>query len=414
MKRQHVRSDEEKPGLEPRGSSLLERPFTSLARRIFSGLLGVSARKPDEHCGQVIPGAWTWFNDPRAIAIGRTVYAGAVSANGDLLVGAASRAFALHTAFETDDHDNPALLRRRSDGRVLACYTRHGVDDNYYQRISINPDDLSAFGPETNIGRALGASRYTYANLIETKHGIFNFIRCARDGELIGPHFSVSTDGGANWSPAKRLLTGNRPYVRIGEHDGRIDLICTDGHPAEVQTNGVYHCYFDGRWRKSDGSLLGEPPFAPGSLTQIHPGAPKAWIWDLVGDTVVYATFPEICDHRYWLATWNEQTWQSVEICRAGSSIYPANDASEPYYSGGICIDPDRSGVVYCSRRTNGVFQIWRGVRGPTWEMTQLTYGDQDCFRPYKPKGSCELLFVRGRYLSYTSFSTHIARLALP
>ena len=88
-------------------------------------------------------------------------------------------------------------FRRHSDGRILACYSRHGVDDNYYQRVSLNPDDLSAFGPEVNIGPALGASRYTYANLIETKHGIFNFVRCARCGESVGPHYSVSTDGGA-------------------------------------------------------------------------------------------------------------------------------------------------------------------------------------------------------------------------
>jgi BNR repeat-containing family member len=309
-------------------------------------------------------------------------------------------------------------FRRHSDGRILACYSRHGVDDNYYQRVSLNPDDLSAFGPEVNIGPALGASRYTYANLIETKHGIFNFVRCARCGESVGPHYSVSTDGGANWSPAKRLLTGHRPYVRVGKDDDRIDLICTDGHPAEVQTNGVYHCYFDGQWHKSDGSLLGEPPFAPSSLTQIHAGAPGAWVWDVAGDTVVYATFPALDDHRYRVAAWKGQAWQSVEICSAGGSLYPANNASEPYYSGGICIDPDVSGIVYCSRKTNGVFQIWKGVRGEAWdkawEMTQLTYGGQDCFRPYKPRGSSALLFVRGSYLSYTSFSTHIAMLRMP
>ena len=58
----------------------------------------------------MIPGAWTWFNDPRAIAIDGTVYAGAISASGDVQVGASSRAVALHAALETDDHDNPALL----------------------------------------------------------------------------------------------------------------------------------------------------------------------------------------------------------------------------------------------------------------------------------------------------------------
>src|SRR5437660_1591325 len=68
-----------------------------LAWRMFSSsLLGARAGKPGQNGDQMIPGAWTWFNDPRAIAIDGTVYAGAVSASGDVQVGASSSAVALH------------------------------------------------------------------------------------------------------------------------------------------------------------------------------------------------------------------------------------------------------------------------------------------------------------------------------
>lgn len=381
----------------------------------------------------LLAGAWSWFSDPRAICIGESIFAGAISPHGDVRVSGASP-LTLHASFETDDHDNPALLRRNSDGRIIACYARHGVDNNYFQRVSIHPDDPTSFGPERNIGVALGGAIYTYANLIEIEDGMFNFLRCETAGERVAPHFTKSVDAGANWTRVIKLLTNadHRPYITVAKTGAnRIDIICTDGHPGEADTNSVYHFFYEeGDWRKSDGSSLGVPPFVPSQLTKIHDGAIKGWTWDLVGDRLgfpvaVYATFPHApTDHRYRYARWNGQAWISHEVCAAGGTIYPVGDEREPFYSGGICIDPDDGGVIYCSRETgtagshrnNGTFQLWRGVTadgGATWSMTQLTDGQEDCIRPHKLAGTRKLLFLRGRYSSYTHFATQVAALDL-
>jgi hypothetical protein len=382
----------------------------------------------------LLPGAWTWFNDPRAVIINGQLYAGAVSPQGDIHIGGRlATPVVLHKSFGLDDHNNPALLRRSLDGRIIACYSRHGADNNYYQRISVASDDLSSFGPERNIGYLLGGIAYTYANLVEIEDGIFNFTRCISDDGRFTPHFTVSKDGGETWSPVQKLLfeSGQRPYFKLAKTGpNRIDLICTDGHPGEViGGNSVYHCYYsDGAWHQSDGAQLELLPFTPRDvLTRVHDGGsnPGAWVWDvMVGPIAVFATFPgPPIDHRYHFARWVGTKWVTSEICAAGRTVYPVGDDTEPYYSGGICIDPDDLNTIYCSRETHdprcgdrGTFQLWKGQTrddGATWEMEQITFGNEDCIRPFKPPSSNQLLFVRGSYRAYTNYSTVVAALTL-
>lgn len=386
---------------------------------------------------EIAPGAWTWFNDPRAIVVNETVWVGAVAQNGDIHVSAGQIPTVLHHDFEQDDHDNPAFLRRASDGRIIVCYSRHAADNNYYQRVSLDPDDVSAFGAEKNISPSIGGALHTYANLVEIEDGIFNFLRCISGGGMYTPHFTVSRDNGDSWQTVTKLLlnSGHRPYFKLTKNGAnRIDLICTDGHPAEMPDgNSIYHFYYlDGDWYKSDGKALGPPPFMPASLTRIYDGlaSPRGWVWDVKADSsgrpvAVFATFPKSAtDHRYRYARWDGAAWISHEICAAGGTVYPPGDEREPYYSGGICIDPEDVNTIYCSResedrdasRDRGIFQLWKGVTrdgGASWKMTQLTSGLEDCIRPVKLSGSNELLCVRGKYHSYTSYSTSIAALSL-
>lgn len=379
-------------------------------------------------------GAWTWFNDPRAIVVNGRVFAGAVSPTGSIIGGAELPAVVLHRELERDDHDNPAFLRRAMDGRLLACYSRHATDGSYFLKLSEHPDDMLSLKPETDIGPMLGGRRYTYANLLEIDDGIFNFFRCASASDQMTPHYSVSRDGGATWQRAVMLLSnpGQRPYFKIAKGGrNRIDIVCTDGHPIEVpHRNSVYHFYYEsGRWFGSDGSPLGSPPFEPQQLSVVHDGLPKAWVWDLTVEgqspVTVYATVPvPNLDHRYHTARWTGTRWAVSEICSAGGTLYPAGDDSEPFYSGGICIDPDDAACIYCSRETGsggrhrngGTFQIWKGVtrdEGATWHLQQLTFGEEDCIRPYKPAGATEVLFVKGDYKSYTDFATVIAAVSV-
>jgi hypothetical protein len=156
-------------------------------------------------------------------------------------------------------------------------------------------------------------------------------------------------------------------------------------------------------------------------LSQLWDGSTvQSWCWGIEFDGAdlagVFATFPTpSTDHRYQYARWNGASWDVNEICNAGGSIYPVGNDSQLYYSGGICIDPDDVNIIYCSRETGsggihrngGTYQLWRGLTrdgGRSWYMTQITFGSEDCFRPYKPRGGTELLYLTGTYDSYTNF----------
>ena len=102
-------------------------------------------------------GAWSWFQDERAIVdpAAETLLIGSVSnkagsggaardGNVDVAVHSldtgTTRLVTLHAHFGGDDHDAPALMIR-PDGRYLAVYAMHNGDRLSHWRISGDPHD---------------------------------------------------------------------------------------------------------------------------------------------------------------------------------------------------------------------------------------------------------------------------------
>jgi hypothetical protein len=354
----------------------------------------------------------TWFNSPSTLQVGGRLILSGVGESGGLFIGYMGGPVRQVPGYiiSTDDHGNAGFLRRSSDNRILAAFTDH--NDGEYGIAIQALGNSSLFFDVANVDSSLGAENYSYANLVEITDGIFNIFRCDASPNW-RPHYSVSTDNGATWAAVVELIGGSRPYVHVIKNGAnRFDVVCTTGHPNET-TNSLYHFYYDGGdWFDSDGNDIGDPSFTPASdFTAIY-GAGNCWGHDLQAysgtPVVVFATFPTpASDHRYRYGKWNGSSWDTYEICTAGGPLY----AAETYYSGGICLDPDDENVIYCSRETDGVYQIWRGVTadgGQNWTMTQLTSGMVDCFRPQKAAGSDYVTYVRGTYTSYTSYDTDI------
>lgn len=360
------------------------------------------------------PGAWTWFNDPRGFFYNNNIYVGAISKTGNLLgyqintsTGVTSRYD--YGLIELDDHSNPTFLMR-SDKKLLMFYTKH-LDTKYRMRVSTNPEDISSFGAEQDL--AFGLDEYTYSNAIQIADTIFNFIR-ATDG-IRTMIMTKSTDDGVTWSYTK-LLNTYRPYFKVIKNGDRIDILCNDNHPTDNDSNSTYHFYYEaGYFHKSDGTLLGSPPYTPSSsLTRIYNGKnEKSWVWDIKIDTstnypvAAFASFPSNTHHRYWYAKWNGSSWDVDTLVNdAGTYLY----SDEPNYSGGICIDPDSTNIVYCSIETGGVHQLWRYVRnGGGWDTTQLT--TTKAIRPYVISGAPpnkRILYLSGTYTSWTDYNTYI------
>lgn len=418
-------------------------------------------------------GAWTWYNDPRAIFHNGSLYAGYVrAADGRAALtaytpwtGALTSLWA-STWVQLDDHNNPALLPLE-DGRLLALHARHGADNRFHARISASTNPVTAADWSAETAFTNGAN-VTYQNpyrLAAEPGRIFNFMRCLN----FNPTVIYSTNNGASWSGATNLIRAGggsvRPYVKYAS-DGtnRIDFLYTDGHPRDV-TNSLYHAYYsNGAIRATDGAVLKPWTNLPllhdsgerGSVVyqysaaaetnaDVHIPTGRAWCWETVLDSNAWP----VCvftvqrdqvmgtnwsDDRiyYYRAWWTPADgWRKRFIAQAGRPLYQAEDD----YAGGIALDPARPGTVYLSSnadspfdvsqttnvplRSDGRYRLFRGETtndGLTFAWTQLSpAGDtNDWLRPYVPRhrGTNDVVVCfRGRYTTYTSYATAVIAL---
>ena len=237
-------------------------------------------------------GAWSWFEDERAILDplrGRLLVGSCASSSG---VGGATRNgdidvawldlsagrfgyFELHNQLQADDHDTPALMVR-PDGRYLALYGKHGNDPLTRYRTSIAAGDATSWSSMTTYQHGAGL---TYSNLYRLSESgrTYNFCRALN----YDPNLMYSDDDGSTWTGGAKLLTegggGDRPYLRYAS-DGvrRVHLIATNRHPRNYD-NSIYHGYLqDDKLHNSFGQIVDSNSLntaapSPSALTTVLP-----------------------------------------------------------------------------------------------------------------------------------------------
>ncbi len=417
-------------------------------------------------------GAWTWFNDERAIFHQGSLFSGYVLHDGrfgvtryDPATAAASHMIISTAASQQkDDHDNPSLTAL-PDGRPLAIYSQPGGETKFYHRTSLvaDPTADADWGAEQSVATPAGT---TYANthrLSAEADKLYNFHRCIN----FNPTLTVSSDHGVTWGPTVHFIDtgggGTRPYPRYASnHADRIDLIYTDGHPRDVD-NSVYHMFYrDGAFRSSDGGVLSALADLPldhdagerGSVVYPFSAADwgsgegpddwipggRGWTWDVClgpgGDPV--CVFQVQRDNvtgtgwnhdriYYYYARWTGAGWQRRFIAHGGRGLYQSEDD----YGGGMALDPEDPRVVYISSNAASPFalddiadiplalgeryEIWRGFTadgGLTFTWQPVTWGSAaDNLRPIVPENhgrTRHLLWFSGTYTTYTSFNTRV------
>jgi len=444
--------------------------------RICAVLISVFQFTPGGYCqtnyATVIPdGAWCWYSDPRAIFHSGKLYVGYVRSDGRTALSVFDLTSGTRTDLWTsswtqvDDHNVPSILVRQ-DRTLLVAYTGHDAFRYFAYRFSVstNPVSPSDWSSE-NIGPDTG-TRMSYVNLFQlpAEGGkIYDFSRNLN----YNPTVFWSTNGGLTWSGPQIVIKtgtgGTRPYVKYcTDHQLRIHLLYTDGHPRDV-ANSLYHIYYqEGAFYRSDGTLLkyftnlpimhdagerGSVIYQYSDLPQNDPNqwipGGRAWCWDIALDTQGYpvcvfsvqkdnVTGTNWYDDRiyYYYARWTGSNWIKRFIAHAGRPLY----ATEDDYAGGICLDPTDPRIVYISSnardpfdlanttnvplRTDERYELWRGITtdgGLTFEWTSITSNSPvDNIRPYVPRvygGEPCVLWVRGVYSTYTSFNCSIVGL---
>jgi hypothetical protein len=421
-------------------------------------------------------GAWSWFMDERVVVHENKLVVGSVRAVGDfkndtalhwgnvevavydLTTGATGRTV-LHAHYEQDDHDNPAFLPLE-DGRLLAVYTKHGMERRVYIRFS-EPHDPLAWGSATEVeapGRQAATRRgdnVTYSNLFRLPSGrILNFFR----GYDLDPNYMYSDDGGKSWRYGGRLAHGRdgySPYLKYAsDGQGTIHFIMTEDHPRNYD-NSVYHGFVrDGGIYLSNGTRRGSlssdttVELAAWDLTRVFQGDPDnvGWVIDLELDARrrPYAVFSVQKDgrglprgqggqdHRFHYGRWDGSAWRVQEIAYAGTRLYPGEDD----YTGLAALDPNDPDVIYISTdadpstgaplvsRADGRRhrELFRGVTtdaGATWRWEPLTaHSTADNLRPIVPRWSdprTALVWMRGAYKSNRGqWTTAVVATVLP
>jgi len=423
----------------------------------------------------VSDGAWTWFNDSRALFHRGKLYVGYVRAGDgktamsvfDLVTGKATNLWSSGFT-ELDDHNNPGLLAK-SDGRLLAVYARHNSDRSYSYRISAVTNPASDVDWKAELLIPDSGAGMTYANpfQLSAEGGkIYNFCRNLN----FNPTIYTSVDGGTSWSAPQLFIQagsrGNiRPYVKYSsDYRGRIDFLYTDGHPHDV-ANSLYHLFYTNNvFYRTDGSFVTRCADLPvqhdtgqrGSVIyqfsnadtgdfSDHIPTGRAWCWEIASESngapvcvfSVQRDFDSLGgrnwrDDRiyYYYARWTGTNWQKRFIAHAGRPLY----AAEEDYAGGICIDPAEPNTVYISSnaetpfhlsgitnvalRANSRYELWRGRTadgGLTFSWSQMTSNSAaDNLRPYVPRrngGERCVIWLRGHYATYTSYACSVVGL---
>jgi hypothetical protein len=389
-------------------------------------------------------GAWCWFQDERAVFAGDRLVVSSVSHAGDIQVSSFDLATGardhgvLRRRLERDDHDAASLLVR-PDGRLTAFYTRHDGFPSLYWRTQVG-DQLSIWDAEQELTID---DDITYSNpfwLPSEGRGTPRLYLWFRGLEY-NPTVALSDDLGTTWSEPQQVLRSHtyglavqRPYVKYASNGtDTIHLLYTDGHPAELDKTNLYHLvYSNGELRRSDGSLAGslrgdeDPKLPPAAGTLVHDGNEStAWVWDVALDrdarpVVVYAAYSDVATYRY--ARWDGARWQRHTIAFAGTPLY----REQPFYAGGIALDPDDPSIVYFSSNadprtgslTGGHHELYRGITrdgGASWEVTSVTRNSTvDNIRPVVPANhptATAVVWMQGTYQSYYEYDTRLVAL---
>jgi hypothetical protein len=371
----------------------------------------------------------------------------------DLQTGAVKRTELLpNGTLGCDDHNAPAFMMR-PDGKCLAQYAGHNQNFLTYFRILDGDTWLSQTTFDwTSVGAVSGEqTSYSNPHYLAAENRAYTFVRCI---ENRSQHFLVSANLGESWTYGGQLIEPdgvvgyNAGYYRYMDNGvDRIDFICTEAHPRDIQTS-IYHGYIsNGMSFKSDGTVVDTNLFdticpvsrnftlvfsngtvLPAGMTNYRCwNSDVQWYPDGTVQAIIHARinqvasggYPDTVDpnHAFFFCRFDRTNWTTTYLGQAGYKMYYA----EADYAGLGALSPNDPATIFLSTRYDpravlpGVFdtnqpysaarEIWKGVttnHGASFNWTQITRASvRDNYRPIVPAWDAShmaLLWFRGNY----------------
>lgn len=409
---------------------------------------------------EVGPGAWCWFQAPRASfgPDGRLWMGASVAQTGTELDGAVklygwdARTGSLAvdrtlTTTRQDDHTSPSVLALGSE--VQVSWALHQALD--WIDIGRGSTDGSLIVQRISRPGAIKApARGTsYASV----HVVAGQRWLLYRGEQFSWNLLTSPDG-ERWTARGLVIApgvaGDRPYLHAASDGARLHLLVTNGNPTEFRGTCAYAGTIEADLtiRRSTGPVVGAVgPTAPRPRDLLRlavgvTGATEAddtdmWLCDLhvidnrpTGILVRRDPWPPGATnavggwrHRYFWVRQRATGWVVEPLCWAGGEICP----TQPDYAALAAQDPSLATRVVVATNVHPVtgvplasavdgvvrFELFEGTRvgEGTWTWQPITQDSaEDNYRPVIAAGGTDkaLAWMRGRYWAWTNAATRI------
>jgi hypothetical protein len=302
-----------------------------------------------------------------------------------------------------DDHGPPIIHQRSSDNRLITLFAENllGI---LRGRISENPDDSTAWGPEFRINPVPSLLGYGYTQLHELNGILYLVYQGYYDNQPNQRQWGIATssDGGMNWTqiamlhPVETAGWGNRPYFNTFSNGTKIGFVTSTGNPPEGNDQLIVYFEFDGtNWTNAAGMNIGVAPFGIQQIDTVYDGRAgtnKAWyssgIFDSLGKPHLLFTVYDggnLTNQDLYEGIWNGSSWSSAKIMDEGPGI-------KPVYSGGAAFDPLSEGLRFVTAKSeNGIYEMqqWLKTDNMWAKEYDITIGSAfHHFRPFYAKGS--------------------------
>jgi BNR repeat-containing family member len=384
---------------------------TALAVLVVMALSNCTGRIPASDARVVAHCSWSYFGDPRSVAIGSHVFTGCIGVDGRVLVEdldletGRRRLDVPFPRLEVDDHNNPSLVEWR--GRLLAFSSPHSGyvfprDRRMSMRYRVLVDvDRGDWGRLRRVPLERGCGLgYTYPNPVVAGDRLYLFMR----GPCWEPYFTWTEDG-QTWVPPRTLISAPppsrqdndsgrqvRPYAKYASGPGGSVLMAfSDGHPASYPSGLYFARLHRNRLIAADGRMLGtlaDLPLRFEELDRVAPAsAGRAWPMDIAAGkdgapVIAYTALnADGADFRY-AAWWGR--WRAHHVVRSGRS-------ASYFASGGASLDHSDPAQMIVSRVIDGEHELEllrTSDGGATWQRQQLTRGSVGFnIRPAIPRG---------------------------
>ena len=336
-----------------------------------------------------------------------------------------------------DDHNNPSVCRRSTDSKLVAVYTQHN-DTVIRQKVSTNANDSTAWGAETTLDPFPGSpSAYSFASIMELE-ALGLLVMFVRVGQHQWAYGYSSNSGTPSWTWVNfqdSTFDGTRYklYWRFKKTgSGRIDIAgCLD--PVTYTTasgnNGsmtVYHAYFDGGWKKTDGTVMssGHPssPFVKANFTAVYAGSASdnLWVEDVDVDAsgkprISFPRYPSSVksDQRLMISSWSGSAWSTQDLGLTGGGVSPGGGGAIGEYTGCTSFVCGNAADVYVGVEVSGKYeiQLWRESGGTYAKADDITTGsDENQFRPGTVYGAVsgkpQVMWMAGQYPNFSTYRT--------